>query len=237
MIIFVVTEFSFMKTTSIQISPSMMCADFLNLRKELDTMIAQKVAMLHIDIMDGRYVPNFTLGTDMAYAMQKYSDIPLDFHLMVDDVDSCYTLFTKHEGNTVTFHPETSKHPVRTIHAIKEHGCKAGLAIDPGMSFKGLKYLLPLADVVCVMTVNPGFSGQKVLPFCLEKTKELLEWRERNHLDFLIQVDGNVSWENIPLMIKGGADILVLGTSSVFNKNQSREDAYQKLKNITNSAL
>ena len=226
-----------MALTPIHFSPSMMCADFLNLQKELDTMIAQNIGMLHIDIMDGRYVPNFTLGADMAYKMRNYSGISLDFHLMVEDVDLCHTLFIKQKGNTVTFHPETSRHPVRTINAIKENGCKAGLAIDPGMSLESLKYLLPLVDVVCVMTVNPGFSGQKLLPFCLDKIQELVVWREEGKHDFLIEVDGNVSWENIPLMIEKGADVLVLGTSSVFNEHQSRQDAYNQLNKITAKAL
>lgn len=220
----------------------MMCADFLNLQEELDVLKYEKVDMLHIDIMDGKYVPNFTLGPDLAYAMHRHSQIPLDFHLMIEDVDRNYTLFTKFEGSTVTIHPETSRHPVRTIDAIQKNGCKAGLAINPGMSLESVKHLLPLADMICVMTVNPGFAGQKLLSFCLEKIKELSDWRTHKSCDFTIQVDGNVSWENIPLMLNAGADILVLGTSSVFNENEPRKQAYGRLKNVlkafdTNRAL
>lgn len=218
-----------MNAKPIQLSPSMMCADFLSLSEELDIMIEHKVAMLHIDIMDGTYVPNFTMGPDMAYSMRDYSNIPLDFHLMIEDVDRNLDLFTKDAHNTVTFHPETSRHPVRTIQMIKEKQCKAGLAIDPGMPLENVKHLLPLVDMVCVMTVNPGFAGQKLLNFCLGKIKELRDWKRQNNCNFNIEVDGNVSWENIPLMIASGANVLVLGTSSIFMKALPRKDAFKKL--------
>ena len=219
-----------MTTPLIKLSPSMMCADYLNLREELDVLKSEKVDMLHIDIMDGNYVPNFTLGPDLAYIMNGHTNIPLDFHLMIENVDSNYGLFTKVKGSTVTFHPETSKHPVRTLSAIQSMGCKAGLAIDPGMSIETVKHLLPLADMICVMTVNPGFAGQKLLPFCIDKIKELSDLRNSNDCDFEIEVDGNVSWENIPIMLNAGADILVLGTSSVFTKDEPRKESYGKLK-------
>ena len=216
-----------------QLSPSMMCADFLRLQEELDVLVEEQVDMLHIDIMDGRYVPNFTLGYDLAKAMHTYSGIPLDFHLMVDEVDRSVDLFTRPEGSTVTFHPETSWHPVRTIQRIRDAQCQPGIAIDPGMSLNTVRHLLPLVDTVCVMTVNPGYSGQQLLPFCLDKIAELHRWRQEHALDFLIEVDGNVSWENIPPMLAAGSDILVLGTSSVFNRTQSRAEAYQRLKTLT----
>lgn len=226
----------------IKLAPSIMCADFLHLQEELDMLISEKVDMLHIDIMDGNYVPNFTMGPDLAYAMHRHCKVPLDFHLMVEDVDRSLSLFTRYEGSTITFHPETSRHPVRTVDAIQKKGCKAGLAIEPGMSLESVKHVLPLADTICVMTVNPGFSGQKLLPFCLEKIKELSGWRTHNGCDFTIEVDGNVSWENIPLMINAGAEILVLGTSSVFDENESRKEAFARLREIlgtfdTNKAL
>lgn len=206
-----------------------MCANFLNLRAELDLMVAENINLLHIDIMDGQYVPNFTLGTDLANSLYEYSGIALDYHLMIESTDSSVPLFTKNPGTWVTFHPETSRHPVRVIQQIRDAECYPGIAIDPGLSLDAVKYLLPLVDMVCVMTVNPGFAGQKLLPFCLEKISELNEWRKNHRPTLRIEVDGNVSWENIPPMLKAGADVLVLGTSSVFNQQQSRPNAYEKL--------
>ncbi len=216
-------------------SPSMMCADFLSLKDELDVLIKCQVEMLHIDIMDGQYVPNFTLGPDMAKQMYAYAKIPLDYHLMIENIDRSIPLFTDIPGTTITFHPETSRHPVRTIQAIRNANCKPSIAIDPGMTLDSVKYLLPLVDMACVMTVNPGYSGQKLIPFCIDKMAELNKWKNDHHAELLIEVDGNVSWENIPPMIMAGADILVLGTSSVFNKVQTREEAYAKLETIVKS--
>ena len=217
-------------------SPSMMCADFLSLRDELDSLVREGVDMLHIDIMDGQYVPNFTLGVDIASAMHTYSGIPLDFHLMIEQADRSVGLFTQHPGSFVTFHPETSRHPVGTIDQIRAADCRPGLAIDPAMPLEAVRHLLPLVDLVCIMTVNPGYAGQKLIPFCLDKIAELHR-RRAEYPDLLIEVDGNVSWENIPRMVEAGADVLVLGTSSVFNRQQSRADAFQRLRSLTKTAL
>ena len=218
--------------STVKLSPSMMCADFLHLQDELDVLVKEQVDLLHIDIMDGRYVPNFTLGGGLAAALHTYSGIPLDFHLMIDEVDRSVDLFTQQAGSTVTFHPETSRHPVRTIQRIRDAGCSPGIALDPGLSLDTVKHLLPLVDLVCVMTVNPGYAGQPLLSFCLNKIGELHRWRQQHGLDLLIEVDGNVSWENIPPMLRAGSDVLVLGTSSVFNNTQSRPAAYRQLKEL-----
>jgi ribulose-phosphate 3-epimerase len=221
-----------MKNPAVKLAPSMMCADFLNLRAELDTLVSEQVELLHIDIMDGSYVPNFTLGTDLANVMHTYSGITLDYHLMIDNVDQSVGLFTKHPGTFVTFHPETSKHPVRVIQQIREAGCQPSIAIDPAMPLEAVKHLLPLVDMVCIMTVNPGFAGQKLIPFCIDKMADLAAWKTAHHPDLLIEVDGNVSWDNVPPMLRAGANVLVLGTSSVFNNTQTRAEAYQRLYSI-----
>ena len=213
------------------LSPSMMCADFLHLEDELKVLISEGVDMLHIDIMDGHYVPNFTLGTDLAKTMHNFSDITLDYHLMVEQVDNSIELFTEVPGAYITFHPETSRHPVRTIQKIRDKKCKPSIAIDPAIAIETIKHLLPLVDMVCIMTVNPGYAGQALIPFCIDKIIELKEWRSNNGAKLLIEVDGNVSWENIPKMVAAGADVLVLGTSSVFNKNENRQLSYARLRN------
>ena len=224
-----------MADRKIAYSPSMMCANFLDLKTELDTLVEQKIEMLHIDIMDGQYVPNFTLGPDIAKMMYDYSGIKLDYHLMIDEVDRSLDIFTRIAGSTISFHPETSRHPARTIQAIRDAGCKPSIAIDPAQTIHSMKHLFPLVDMVCVMTVNPGYSGQKLLPFCIDKIAELTDLKSTFQTELLIEVDGNVSWENIPKMVAAGADILVLGTSSVFNDAQSREAAFEQLNRLVQS--
>jgi ribulose-phosphate 3-epimerase len=199
----------------------MMCADFLDLKAELDVFKQHGIHMLHMDVMDGRYVPNFTMGIDFCKAVAAYSDIPLDFHLMIEDVDKHLDIFCSIKNSYVTFHPETSRHPVRTIQKIRELGCKPGIAIDPAVSVDSVKHLLPLVDQVCVMSVNPGYAGQPLLPFCIDKLPEVKSLLKKCNSNAQVEIDGNVSWENIPKMVKAGADVLVIGTSSVF-KDKNR---------------
>src|SRR5690606_12519887 len=138
-------------------------------KSELDVFESFGIDLLHIDIMDGHYVPNFTLGIDYCRAIASYSKIPLDLHLMVEHVDQFLEIFCSIRGSFVTFHPETTWHPVRTIQKIKQLGCKPGIAIEPGTAVETVSELLPLVDQVCVMTVNPGYAGQELLPHCIEK--------------------------------------------------------------------
>ncbi|MDX2190127.1 MAG: ribulose-phosphate 3-epimerase [Bacteroidota bacterium] len=217
-----------------KISPSMMCANFLDLKSELDVFEKYKIDYLHMDVMDGTYVPNFTLGIDFCKSVASYSKIPLDYHLMVENPDRFIEIFCQIKGSIFTFHPETSRHPARTIDSIRAMGCKPSIAIDPAYSVDQFKHLLPLVDMVCVMTVNPGYAGQKLIPFCVDKMTELQDFKKKWGLNFEIEVDGNVSWENIPKMIKAGAEVLVVGTSSVFSKTESREGTLSRLQSIIN---
>ncbi len=210
----------------------MMCADFLDIRQELDTFHRNPIDFLHIDIMDGHYVPNFTLGIDFCKSLKSYSDIPLDIHLMIENVDQYVEKFCQFRGSWVSFHPESTWHPVRTIEQIRSFGCKAGIALDTGVDIEQYKGLYKLVDFVLVMTVTPGYAGQKLLPFCLDKVSRLTDYFKQNNIHAEIEVDGNVSWENIPVMVEAGAKILVTGSSSVFDENYSREEAIQKVKKI-----
>ena len=221
---------------SVQISPSMMCADPLAVRPVVDVFVAEGIEWLHIDVMDGRYVPNFTLGPDYCRALAAEFTIPLDVHLMVEEPERHVGLFLGLPGVRVSFHPETVRQPVRLIERIREAGASPGIAIDPGIAVESFAHLLPLVDQVMIMTVNPGYAGQKLLPFCLPKltrTKELL--REIGS-DARIEVDGNVSWENIPRMVAAGADILVAGTSSLFVKGQVEAAAITRMRQLAELA-
>jgi ribulose-phosphate 3-epimerase len=225
-----------MKNRKIKISPSMMCADFIHLREELDLFKASDVDYLHIDIMDGHYVPNLTLGIDFARVLHDYSGIPLDIHLMVENPDQMIEIFSDIKGSILTIHPETSWHPDRTLRKIRELDCIPGLAIDPAIPIEQFRYLYPLVDQVLVMAVNPGYSGQPVIPYAFDKIRGLRQYLIQNDLETDIEIDGNVSWDHIPDMIQAGANVLVAGTSSLFQKGRPRKEALQTLLKMVKNA-
>ncbi len=217
----------------LKISPSMMCADFIDLKSVLNVFQEKKIDFLHIDIMDGHYVPNFTLGVDFCNALAGYSNIPLDIHLMIENVDAYIPTFRHFPKAMITFHPETVYHPLRTLQLIRQQQQRAGIAIDPAIPVDSIRHLLPYVDMVCMMTVSPGYSGQRLIPEALDKIRELNDYLHRENLDRIdIETDGNVSWENIPLMLEAGANILVSGTSSLFQRGLPLEIGIAKIRKI-----
>jgi ribulose-phosphate 3-epimerase len=172
---------------------------------------------LHIDIMDGHYVPNYTLGPDYCRALAAYSPLPLDIHLMIENLDEHAQLFAKIPNAVVSIHPEAAWHPLRTLEMIRSCGARAGIALDPAMPLAAVEEMLPHVSLVCIMTVNPGYAGQKLVPTTLAKVRALRDLVAARALDIEIEVDGNVSWENIPKMIDAGAQVLVAGSSSLFD--------------------
>ncbi len=220
------------KTRELKISPSMMCADFLHLADELALFDQAGIEWLHIDVMDGHYVPNFTLGPDICRALEAGTAIPQDVHLMVEEPDRHIDSFLQLKAPRISFHPETVRQPVRVIDRIHEGGGTAGIAIDPALPLQNFRHLLPLVEQVVIMTVNPGYAGQKLIPHTLDKIAETREYLDSEGLSAEIEVDGNVSWQNIPKMAAAGANIFVAGTSSVFDKTIAREEALGRMRDL-----
>lgn len=199
------------------IAPSMMCADFLNLGKELRTLEECGAEYLHVDVMDGEFVQNYTLGTDYIRKLHAVTDVPLDIHLMIKDPARKINWFEIRPGDYVSVHFEADGHIQRTIAAIKAAGGKAMAALNPGTPLCMLEDLLPDLDGVLLMTVNPGFAGQKLVPQTLGKIKRLRAWLdELGYENTDIEVDGNVSFENARKMSEAGANIFVAGSSSIW---------------------
>ena len=208
----------------------MMCADIFSLGETLKTFEKNGVSYLHIDIMDGEFVPNFTLGTDYCRLMKKATSIPLDIHLMINDPEKKLSWFDFGEGDMVSVHFESTKHPYLALQMIRERGAKAFLAINPGTAASVILPMLSVMDGVLVMTVNPGFAGQKLAESTLAKISEVrARAQAAGKTDLLIETDGNVSFENAIRMSRAGADIFVAGTSAVFRKDMTLEEGLKKL--------
>ena len=215
----------------------MMCADIFSLGETLKTFEKNGISYLHIDIMDGEFVPNFTLGTDYCRLMKKATSIPLDIHLMINDPEKKLSWFDFGEGDMVSVHFESTKHPYLALQMIRERGAKAFLAINPGTAASVILPMLSVMDGVLVMTVNPGFAGQKLAESTLAKISEVRALAEAaGKTDLLIETDGNVSFANAIRMSRAGADIFVAGTSAVFRKDMTLEGGLAKLRECVEQA-
>lgn len=214
-----------LKTVSkVWIEPSIMCADAGYLAAELRQFEALGVHALHIDIMDAHFVPNMQLGLGTIEQIRPLTSLPFDAHLMVDDPAFFIPLLVKIGVQYVSVHVETMPHADRVLAMIRDHGMKAGLAFNPGTSLDSLDYLVPRLDFVLIMTVNPGFAGQKLVPTTLKKIADCRARLNALGANIPIQVDGNVSFENIPAMVAAGGDWLIAGTSSLFSQQASRSE-------------
>lgn len=208
-------------TKPILISPSILSADFARLGEEVVSIDQAGADMIHIDVMDGHYVPNLTFGAGIISAIRGYTHKPLDVHLMIKPVDSLLDSFIAAKADTICFHPEASLHPHRTLMQIKAGGdIEAGIAMNPDTTLASVKYLLPYCDFVLIMSVNPGFGGQKFIPYQLNKIAELRQYLDTNGFNNCrIAVDGGVSSANASAIIKAGADTLIAG-SAIFTNNR-----------------
>lgn len=201
------------------VSPSMMCADALNLGADAVALEKAGVQYFHYDVMDGDFVPNFMLGPDVIKAVRKVSKVPADIHLMVKNPERHLHLFDLRAGDVVSVHQESTIHLQRTLAAIRQTGAQAAVALNPATPLCTIEDVLPDIDMVLLMTVNPGFAGQKLVPQTLAKITRLRKMLDESGYPHVrIEVDGNVSFENAVKMRAAGADLFVAGTSAVFRE-------------------
>lgn len=209
-----------------KLSASIMCAELLNMKKSIKDLENAEIDYLHIDIMDGAFVPNITLGFDLINKIKDMTVLPLDVHMMVNEPSKFIDLMDLTENDILCVHYESEIHISRTLESIKKKGIKSGLAINPGTSVESLRYTADLIDMALVMTVNPGFAGQKIVPFAERKVKDTKEFLDKTgHSEILIEVDGNISPENGEKLSRAGADVFVLGTSALFMKDRNLREA------------
>ncbi len=203
----------------IQISPSILSADFSQLGKEIKKLEDAGADMIHVDVMDGHFVPNLTIGPPVIKALKKNSSLPFDVHLMISPVHKYIESYASVGADIITIHPEATKNLLGSINKIREFKKKVGVSLNPETKIEIVEKLLDQIDLILIMSVNPGFGGQKFMPEVLNKVKKLDEIRKNLKLNFVIEIDGGINFENSKLAIKSGVDILVSGTTIFKNNN------------------
>ena len=212
----------------IELAPSILSADFARLGEQAQAAVEGGATVLHVDIMDGHFVPNLTIGPPVVASLRKVTQVPLDCHLMIERPDEFIPAFAEAGVNWISVHQEACVHLDRTLHLIASHGCKPGVVINPATPVHTLDEVLPLVHHVLVMSVNPGFGGQTLIHSCLKKMELLAKIRESRALNFRIEVDGGVHHNTVADIVRAGAEILVAG-SAIFDHANPRESASQLL--------
>ena len=214
----------------VKISPSILAADFASLGEEVTAICEAGCDYVHVDVMDGHFVPNLTIGPGVVKAIKPHASKPLDVHLMISPVDAFIDLFAEAGADIITFHPEAGPHPHRTVQAIKAAGCKAGVSLNPATPIAALEELIEDIDLILVMSVNPGFGGQKFIKTQLEKIRRIRDLITVAGREIELEVDGGVNSENAEEIIIAGADVLVAGTAVFQNGRQAYADNIKALR-------
>jgi ribulose-phosphate 3-epimerase len=219
----------------VEIAPSILAADFACLGDGIHAVERGGAAMLHVDVMDGHFVPNISIGIPVVASLRKATRLPLDVHLMIENPELYIQAFAEAGAEMISVHQEATPHLNRALSMIREHGCQPGAVINPGTPVATLSEVLGIVDHILVMSVNPGFGGQKFIPGALGKIRELKRIRESYNHSFRIEVDGGVGPENVADLVRAGAEILVAGTS-IFHTPDAAE-AVRSMKQLAGGAL
>lgn len=214
----------------VKISPSILAADFACLGEEVTAICEAGCDYVHVDVMDGHFVPNLTIGPGVVKAIKPHASKPLDVHLMISPVDAFIDLFAEAGADIITFHPEAGPHPHRTVQAIKAAGCKAGISLNPATPIAALEELIEDIDLILVMSVNPGFGGQKFIKTQLEKIRRIRDLITTAGREIELEVDGGINSKNAEEIIAAGADVLVAGTAVFQSGRQAYADNIKALR-------
>jgi len=220
----------------IELAPSILSADFARLGDDARAAIEAGAQLLHVDVMDGHFVPYITIGPPVVASLRKAVRAPLDVHLMIENADQFIPAFADAGADWISVHQEACVHLNRTLELIKTHGLKAGVVLNPATPVQTLGEVLDIVDYVLVMSVNPGFGGQKFIPGSLEKVRKLSTMRTAKGLDYRIEIDGGVSLNNVVEIAKAGAEILVAG-NAVFGKGDVKDNVKNLLKAANEAML
>ena len=216
----------------IQISPSILSADFSQLGNEIKRLEDGGADMIHVDVMDGHFVPNLTIGPPVINALRKYTKLPFDVHLMINPVHKYIKDYAEAGANIITIHPEATENLENSIKHIKKLEKKVGISLNPETKIDIIKNIISEIDLVLIMSVHPGFGGQKFIPEVINKIKEMKDIKNKKNLKFDIEVDGGINFDNSKLVINAGANILVSGTTVFKNNNGDIKKNIEILKSI-----
>ncbi len=220
----------------IELAPSILSADFARLGEQVRAAADGGASVIHVDIMDGHFVPNLTIGPPVVKSLRKVTKLPLDCHLMIENPDEFIPVFADAGVDWISVHQEACRHLNRTLHLIRSHDCLAGAVINPATPVEMLSEVLEIVDYVLVMSVNPGFGAQKFIPSTLHKMRKLAEIRSQRDLHYRIEVDGGVGLDTVAEVVRAGAEILVAG-NAVFGNGDPRQNAQALLKVATEVAM
>jgi ribulose-phosphate 3-epimerase len=220
----------------IELAPSILSADFAHLADQVHSAAEGGATLIHVDVMDGHFVPNITIGPPVVKSLRKVTDLPLDCHLMIENPDQYIPDFVEAGADWISVHQEACVHLNRVLHHIKEHGALAGVVINPATPVETLTEILDIVDYVLVMSVNPGFGGQKFIPGAVHKIGRLNDIRQSRGLKYRIEVDGGIALDTVGDVVRAGAEILVAG-NAVFGQGDPKSNAQKLLKAATEATM